>query len=181
MQCCFFGDKVSEYRNFLKVGAWYRFEDPFLQMNNRLNILQLKITAISKITKEDTEQPPNPGNVNSDKPSSSTKPQRQIEAFDFSTALKLGFDATKNYFVIGRVIKNNVIKSDSGRSFECVDEGGNSFQVMLWNDCQEEVTVGQTYKFSDLKAKTYKDKITLQSQWKYTKVTPQITKLQPKN
>ena len=52
IQCCFFGDKAHEYKNFLMVGGWYCFENPILQMNNRLNIIELKITANSKITKE---------------------------------------------------------------------------------------------------------------------------------
>lgn len=37
IQCCFFQEVASKYQALIKVGAWYRFEDPVLQVNNRQN------------------------------------------------------------------------------------------------------------------------------------------------
>jgi hypothetical protein len=53
MQCCFFGDSVEKYKDFLKCGEWYYFEDPILQVNNRFgNIMELKINNFSNVIKE---------------------------------------------------------------------------------------------------------------------------------
>lgn len=53
IQCCFFGEEATKYKDMLYWGEWYNFEDPMLQINNKFgSLLELKINRQSKITKE---------------------------------------------------------------------------------------------------------------------------------
>ena len=52
IQCCIFGGLVEKYQSMLMEGAWYRFQDTNLQINNKDNkTLELKITNYSKVEK----------------------------------------------------------------------------------------------------------------------------------
>lgn len=74
-------------------------------------------------------------------------------------------------FVIARPLKVFYMKNDQGRNFECVNKYGEIFDILLWNDCKVEVELDKTYRFDYVRAKIYRDKITLQSQRGRTRLT----------
>ncbi len=50
-------------------------------------------------------------------------------------------------FVVARPLKLFVMKNSMGRTYESVNRFGEIIEILLWNDCSIDITLGQTYKF----------------------------------